>query len=176
MKELIFIYKQKDYSDYVKDSFCIKRVLGIILKDHIIPSLFLSLIISLDFTNRLFGAIDLKHWLFVFIIVFSLTYFLALTILFFGGGKTVQKQHNGICKDVKLIINDDKINFDNGSIQSVYNWSSVKDIYNVKNNFLIFVADIQGIIIPKRIFNSDIEICECWEYLQTCYCNAHNNV
>ena len=182
MQELTFTYEPKDYSNYNKDSLTIKRIVKYILKVNTIPFVILALIMALFFTVGLFGSVYLGHWLFyvIFIVAFVISYLLAvcigITSQFLLGGIIIQRQQKGIAKDVKLIINDNTIMFDNGSIQSVYKWNSIKDIYNKKHNFIIFIADVQALIIPKRIFSSEEEIDNCWKHLQDYYDDARNGI
>ena len=77
-------------------------------------------------------------------------------------------------KKVRIIISKDSLVMDNGNIQTTFKWNSIKHAYNRKRNFLLFIADYEAIIIPKRIFNSNDEIENCWKYLQDCYNNAQN--
>lgn len=182
MREFMFTYEPKDYSNYNKDTLSIKRIVKFILKVNAALFIIISLIMSLCFTSGLFGGVYLGYWAFyvVLIVTFIVAYifvcYSALASQFLFGGKFIQRQQQGICKNVKLIISDEAITYDNGYIQSVYKWNSVKDLYNKKHSLLIFIADLQAIIIPKRIFNSDDELCSCWEYLQTCYKKYQNNV
>lgn len=178
--ELTFTYQPKDYSNYNKDTLSIKRIIKYILKANTITFIILSLIISFCFTVSLFGGIYLKYWAYYlvfigsFVAAYVLSFCLSIASQFLFGGKIIQRQMKGVAKDVKLTINDDVIIFDNGSIQSVCKWNCVKDIYNKKYNLLIFIADMQALIIPKRVFNSSDEINNWWQYLQNCYNNAQN--
>lgn len=182
MQELIFTYEPKDYSNFNKDTLGVKRFVKYMLKVNAVPFVFISLCMALGFSFGLFGGIYLRYWLFdvILLVAFVVSYILAclfgLASQFVFGGKIIQRTQKGVCKDVKFTINDDVILFDNGSVQSTYQWSSIKDVYNQKYSLLIFIADVQAIVIPKRIFNSNDEIESCWKYLQDCYNNAQSSL
>lgn len=179
MQELNFSYTKKDFSNFNKDTLTTKRVLKFVLKTNVATAVIVSLIVSVCFTTGLFGGIYLTYWMYYICIVcsfvvgyISLNIF-ALAIQFISGGKMIQKRQQGINEDFKLTINDDLIIVDNGDIHSTFKWASIKDVYNKKNTILIFIADIQAIMIPKRVFNSEKEIDNCWNYIQDCYNKTH---
>lgn len=178
MKEITFTYEPKDYSNYNKDTLSIKRILKFFLKTHAVHVSGLALLVAVFWTIIFYG--NIYSWIFyavlgvAFIIAVPLIFGYVLMMLYFAGGKAIQKQQKGVGKNVTLTIEDDTIKIDNGDAQTVFKWSSVKDVYSKKYNLLIFVADIQALIIPKRIFNSADEMNECWNYIQECYEKAKN--
>ena len=178
--ELTITYNKKDYSNYTKDTILIKRILKNTFKTFAIPYVLLSIITALTFTSTLYGGLYFAYWEFyvvliiTFLVVFPVVCMFVLLMQFFLGGKVVQRQQQGINATIKIEITPQNIIIDNGDIHSVYKWNAVKDIYNKKYNILIFVSDIRGILIPKRIFSSEEEIADCWSYLNDCYNNTRN--
>lgn len=178
--ELTITYNKKDYSNYAKDTIFIKRILKSYFKMYAKSFLVLSFFAALMFTSMLWGGLYLTYWDFylvlviLFIVMFPVICMFALLILFFSGGKFIQRRQQGIKATIKIEITPKDIILDNGDIHSVYKWSAVKDLYNKKYNIVIFISDIGAIIIPKRIFNSEEEITDCWNYLNDCYNNTRN--
>ena len=163
MQELTFTYEPKEYSNYSKEIICINRISIYILKILAIPFC-ISVYISIMFSG-IYLYISL---IVMFIIGYLISYFLTRHIL---------KLQQGIPKEITLRIDEETIFCYAGadqSIQTMYKWNSIKDVYNTKHLLIIFVSDLHGLIIPKRIFNSEEEIDNCWKYLQDYYNNAQN--
>lgn len=181
MLEIKFSFEPTDYKNFNKDSLGIKRIRKIILNLYIVPNIIFSFIFSLCFSFGLFGGIYFQYWLFdvVLCIGMVIAYIFLLGFLLFNqyifGGKATIRQQQGVNKDVIITLQDDMLTSDNGDMRSEFHWDKVKDIYNKKHSLLIFVADMQSIIIPKRIFNSEKDMDDCWNYIQDCYNKTHNN-
>ena len=179
--ELTITYNNKDYSNYVKDSILIKRVQKNTFKLFAMSYGIISIITALVFTSALFGGLYYAYWGFylvlaiAFLVVFSGICLLALFLQFVFGGKVIQKQQLGVNATTRIEINQENIIFDNGDTSAVHKWSAVKDLYNKKYNILVFVSDMRAILIPKRIFNSEEEMANCWNYLNECYKNTRTN-
>lgn len=177
MKELNFSFEKKDYSNFTKDSLGVKRIIKAQLKEFAIPFAIVSLVMSLLLTIKSCG-ICLDSWSFyVFLFETFASFYLIFSCLVFIlilgiGSRNIQKLQQGIDKDTKITINDDVLVQVKEGMSSAFEWSTVKDIYNKKHSILVFISDFQAIFIPKRIFNSENEINELWDYMQTCYNNA----
>lgn len=179
--EFTITYNDKDYSNCNKDIIFIKRILKDTFKRFAIPYAVLSFIVALVFTSTVYGGLYLSDCFFYvvqtisFLVLFVVVCLFVLIMQFLSGGKYIQRQHQGVNANTRIEITPQNIILDNGDINFVVKWSTVKDIYNRKHNIIVFISDMQVISIPKRIFNSEEEIANCWSYLNDCYNSARNS-
>lgn len=180
MQEFMFKYEPKDYTNYSREVLGIRRIFINMLKLYAIPYIILSLVFSLCFVSSLFGGIIWWYWLFYivmfisFIIILSCLYLLAITLQFLFGGSAIKRMQQGVNKNIKIIMSNETIIIDNGDMHAEHKFSSIKDIYNKKNNYLLFISDFQAIIVPKRIFKTQEEATDCWDYIENNFKNANN--
>ena len=163
MQELIFTYEPKDYSHYSKEIICIDRIFIYFLKVLAIPFC-ISVYISIMFSGI---------YLYISLIVMFLIAYLVSNLL----TRHILRLQQGVPQEITLKIDEETVFCSAGAdkpIQSTYKWNSIKNIHNTKNLLIIFVSDLHGLIIPKRIFNSEKEIDNFWKYIQDCYNNAQN--
>ena len=163
MHELTFTYEPKDYSHYTKEIICIDRISIYILKILAIPFC-ISVYVSI-----MFGGI----YLYISLLVMFIIGYLVSNLLI----RHILKLKQGVPQEITLKIDEATIFCYAGadkSIQTTYKWNLVKDVYNTRHLLIIFVSDLHGLIIPKRIFYSEEEIDNCWKYLQDYYNNAQS--
>lgn len=92
------------------------------------------------------------------IIIFTIILFLILNFQrYFYDGKVIYKMQAGIDLNYELSISEENITRTNKNGVSMFNWETIKDIYDTKYNYLIFTSDLQAIIIPKRCFENEEE-------------------
>lgn len=161
-----------DCNTYVKETFFMKRLFLYFVKNNICKALFVGIILSLSE----FFAFDftIKAAIIIFIISIPLVYGLWILMYYYSGGKYLYKMLDGLDKNYELTIEDKTIKRCSGSGEHSFSWDNVKEVCNTKRNILIFVSDRMAIIIPKRIFGSEQECNEFWNYIYSCYQNVNN--
>ena len=174
--------EDKDYKNYNFDALKIKRITFVILKINLPVNVLFSIIFAIYATLKLLGGLYYAYWLTyalfaaLFVSIFITNALAALLIASIFGGQAITQQLKGLDRNIELNINESLVSGKQGDLESKYPWTSIKDIYNTKTNLLIFVSDMQAIIIPKRIFKSKEEVDEIWNELQTYYNNSRNNL
>jgi len=160
--------KLKDCQNYVKETFFIKRLLLYFLKDNFIRTIICSILFSLYMVFFVVNF-NIKYMIFSFFIFIIFAYFMGGLFVYFSGGKEVYKFLDGLDKNYELNIEKDCIKRKSSNLETTINWNNVKDIYNMKNNILIFVSERHAIIIPKRIFETEKSVQDFWQDIQTCF-------
>lgn len=181
MLELSIVYNNKDFENFHKECFKIKKVRKQMFSGAINLFIIISLLCSLGNSICKFGGIffNIPFVLFFcvnFILVYLIMYFLQFVVHYIWGGKAIILQRKGIKEESTLVIQDDILIDSNGEVKTEYLWKNIKTIYNAKNNILIFVSDMMAVIIPKRIFGTRDDLNNCWDYIQRCYNNSRNAV
>jgi hypothetical protein len=179
MIELNYELTDKDLFNFNLETLTIKQVLLNAHKMNLIMFSIMAIFCGIFFTSALMGEYII-HWfsIIAFVISFIIALLLLIIIGILGqiifGGLAIKLQMKGIDRSTKALINDSEITNENSMGKTTYNWSAAKGVYNKKHNILIFIGPIQAIVIPKRIFNTEQEIEETWNYIQECYNKANN--
>lgn len=104
------------------------------------------------------------------IIIFSLIFFVMLYVkTYFWGGKSTYRMLSGCDLNYELSISEDNITRTSKDQILTIKWNSIKDIYDTKYNYLIFISNLQALIIPKRCFDNDEQSKEFYNKMKTYY-------
>lgn len=164
VQELTFTYEPEDYY-YAKEIIYIDRI-----AIHIIKVLTVPFCISC-YISIMYGGL----YLYLSILLMFIVAFIVSKLFI----KHILKSLQGIHQEITLKFDEETIFCYTGvdkSIQTTYTWNAIKSVYNTKNLLIIFVSDWHCLIIPKRIFNSNDEIDNCWKYFLDCLNNAQNGL
>lgn len=163
MKELEFEITKKDCINYNKSIYKIKRFRKKLAVYIYLPPVCLLLsIIGGFFYPTLFAT-------FLTCFVVSTTIF---CISYFLGGRQIYNMLKGMDLSRKITVDENGITNINATSNSTYFWKNVFDMYNFKDNIIIFIGEVQGIIIPKRVFSSELEATKFYAQLLEYYNNA----
>lgn len=77
-------------------------------------------------------------------------------------------------KSFKIILEDNYIKQSSLEFNVQYNLNKIIDIFNKKNNILIFVTEKMSLIIPKRAFQNKEEMNNFWNKLEELYNKSRN--
>lgn len=188
MIELKIKYGPSDYTDFNRASIGIGRILRETFKRSFLWFGIISGVIAwlmvigttfLDIDGQIVEPSTFSKFL-AFSVVFLLFFLLLVgcTILvqyLFGGPKTASLQ-KGLDPNVRILIDEHGIDAYVGEfIREIYDWRAVKDVYDTKKQLIIFISDFRAIIIPKRIFETEKDIQNCWNFILKCH-NASSRV
>lgn len=127
----------------------------------------LSVLTNKDFPHFLISQIKFfSLWIIIFLFIFFIIFNFQKHFLV---GKILYKMLSGIDLNYELSISEENITRTNKNGMSVFNWETVKDIYNTRHNYLIFTSDLQAIIIPKRCFENEEQSNEFYSNIQKYY-------
>ena len=186
MIELKFKYESKDYRDFARACLGIRRIFIAHFKPYLLWIGIFSLIIAgmisdVLINNTIFYDISSQYVEpsnFFKFLTFAITFFIILIFLtacgilgqYFLGGRKIENLRKGVNPDTRIVMDSEVLDIYSGkSVHGIYNWDSVKDIYNTEKLLIIFPSDFLGIIIPKRIFKTNKEVENCWNFILTCY-------
>ncbi len=172
MRELEFEITKKDCINYNKDALKIPRVLKQYTCLLIIPAIFF--IISLV---GLFLPVEfcIFSTFFPLFLCFLLAAMIIAVSLYFTGGRQIYKALKGSDLKRKIIITKENIYSSNETSNGTVNWDGVVDIYNKKNTIIIFLSEKMGIMIPKRVFESELDAVKFYAQMLEYYNNAKNS-
>lgn len=156
MNEITYTMEKRDFTDFARFSLKVPRCIFIYLKRILLITLVITAIAGCLLIKQLnIQAILLFFGIFLFyFIFFSIFGFISA---FFFNGNILYKHFKGVDLNYTLRITVEGIERKSSSINSMYNWVIVKDIYDTKKAFYVFVSDFQAVIIPKRAFESEAE-------------------
>lgn len=140
------------------------RILDICTRYHLT---LLSIITNKGFSHFLISQM-IQYSLFIIFFILLLFIFTNLK-RYLSGGKVVYKMLSGMDLNYEVSISEENLTRTNKNGIIIINWETIKDIYDTKYNYLIFVSDVQAIIIPKRCFESEEHGKKFYEQIQT-YC------
>lgn len=176
MKKISYTLTLQDCENYVRSSFSeIPRL----KTDHLKPLIKVILVFGIIATTCIFAlffqltkiVLDIIMptliLSFSILITYSLSFFFRL---YFLDGKRTFEYLKGIDLNREIVFSEENIVQTNKNGTASINWSTIKDIYDTKFNYLIFISDKQALIIPKRIFETETEKQDFWELIQ----NYHN--
>lgn len=195
MEKINYTLTIEDCNNYAKSQNKIPRLKKMIAKDYLKfcfkYSLFLFLLALIIFgfiiynvgTTKhltLFSVITNKDFLpffvyffinsFVVIILFVVILLIILYVkLYFWDGKYIYIMLEGTDLNYELSISGENITRTNKNGINIFNWDKIKDIYDTKYNYLIFISDRQAIIIPKRCFENEEQGKEFYNNIQKYY-------
>lgn len=93
----------------------------------------------------------------------------------FFGGKTIYKMLSGIDLNYELTASEENLTRTNKNGTQIINWATIIDIYDTKYNYLIFISDLQAIIIPKRCFENEEQGKQFYSQIESYYNKAKQN-
>lgn len=195
MEKINYTLTLKDCNNYAVSQSKIPRLKKIIAKDYlktcfkytlfflILAIITFSLIIHNVGTKHhltLVGIItnkDFLHFFFSFLInsfvIIIISNFILLTSLYtklyFYGGNCIYTALKGVDLNYEISISEENITRANKNGIDIFNWETIKDIYDTKYNYLIFTSDRQAIIIPKRCFEKEEQGKEFYSNIQKYY-------
>lgn len=106
---------------------------------------------------------------------FSVIFFILLPLKdYIWDGHYIYKMLKGMDLNYEISVFEENITRTNKNGVSIFNWATIKDIYDTKYNYLIFVSDLQAIIIPKRCFENEDQGKEFYNTIQKYYNAAQN--
>jgi len=126
-------------------------------------------------TNKGFPHFLLSQFKFYFItlIIFSAIFLVILiTQYYFKSGKAIYKMQEGTDLNFEVSISKENITRINKNSTLIINWETIKDLYDTKHHYLIFISDRQAVIIPKRIFENEEQGKEFYNLIQSYYNEA----
>ena len=173
IKELNYDITKDDLKNYAKDLMNINYYKKQRLLTSVLIPACIIIPVSFFIHEPLFGKL---FFMIFFLLCFSL-------ISFFNFPKTISRKIVMLSKNTDFSNNKIFIDSENSVIKTEhnlgnteYNWSVIKDIYNLKYSILIFTQPYMAIIIPKRIFETEQEMNETWELIKECYDKSRGNV
>lgn len=179
MKKISYTLTLQDCEHYVRSSFSdVPRLKKNILKQLFKIILFFGILAIICMLTLFFPLTTAVVNIIIPTLLFSLTILiiwplgLLLRIYFFDGKRTFE-YYKGVDLNREITFSEENIIQTNKSGTVSLNWSTIKDIYNTKFNYLIFIADRQALMIPKRIFETETEKQDFWELIQNYYNKAN---
>lgn len=198
MEKINYTLTLEDCNNYVKSQYKIPRLKKAINKAHLKTSLgyavfliivaivtFSFIIYNVSINNHLslFSVLknnDLIPFLtkffinsFVLIILFTFILLMALHIrTYYFGAQYAYKMLSGIDLNYEISVSEENITRTNKNGINILIWKTIKDIYDTTYNYLIFVSDLQAIIIPKRCFKNKEQSKEFYNKIKKYYDDA----
>lgn len=201
MEKINYTLTHDDCNNYVKSQYKIPRLKKAINKEHFKTSLgyavFLIILAFVTFSFIIYNISIHNHLSllsiiknndfipflskffitsFLLIILFSSILLIALHVrTYYFGAKYTYKMLSGMDLNYEISISAENITRTNKNGVSKFNWETIKDIYDTKYNYLIFISDLQAIIIPKRCFENEEQGQDFYNTIQKYY-NAPQNI
>ncbi len=182
MIELKIKYKSGDYTDFNRAGIGISRIMQESFKRSFLWFGIISGIIAwLMVIGKTFFDIDgqivepssfceFLAFLIAFLLIFSLLVGCTIFVQYLFGGQNTAALQKGLDPNVRIVLDKHGIDAYVGEfIREIYDWRAVKDVYDTKKQLIIFIADFKAIIIPKRIFETEEDIQNCWNFILKCH-------
>ena len=87
-----------------------------------------------------------------FLVIPGLFFFLLLST--YLGARRHMKSNRGIQEETRYSFSENGINAVAESSSGHTSWSNIRDAYETKNSFLLFISNNQMYTVPKRFFHS----------------------
>ena len=86
------------------------------------------------------------------------TLLLLLLVSTYLGAKKQMKSNKGLQESTRYSFSEDGIDAVAASSSGHTSWSNIREAYETKNNFLLFISNNQMYTIPKRFFESGEQV------------------
>lgn len=195
MEKISYTLTLQDCNNYVRSQSKIPRLKKCLFKNYtklFLIFIFIILLLSLFWFGFSIFEISIKHHLtiisvitnkdfpvfflsqfksyFTIAIIMSLLFFILLPLKnYFWGGHYIYKMLEGINLNYEITISEENITRTNKNGTQIFNWGTIKDLYDTKYNYLIFTSDLQAIIIPKRCFENEEQRKQFYNQVQAYY-------
>lgn len=171
MEKINYTLTLKDCNNFVRSQSKIPRLKKRFQEDSL--KLCIEYIIALIIISFVLFNISIHDICVYNLIIFSLIFLIMLHLQkYLSGGKIIYKMLSGVDLNYEILISEENLTRINKNGTNITNWETVKDIYDTKYNYLIFISDLQAIIIPKRCFENDEQGKQFYEKVQIYYNNA----
>ena len=162
MYDFDFELTEKDFIGFGRDIMTIPRIRNMNLLICVLIFLFTFLLACMTLNNKVE----------IIVIAIILLALIPCTMILQGinTGKINYKANNKFGYSRKMHFDDSGITIDTGKSTTNINWNGIVEVYNKKNTILLFQTGLLAIIIPKRIFSTEQEITEFFEYVKQRQC------
>ncbi len=153
----------KEYQEYIKNFY--KKTFSKSYLKYLIIVVIIVMFNAYNWTaNHVPNEIDneeksflgpLLNWLFLIAIMVGLWYFIFRRLT---GAKLIKSQDREVILGERtLTVDTDKVQATTSTAGTTYQWDAIKKWDQTANLYLLYITSNAAIMLPKRVFKSDLE-------------------